>query len=295
MNTRYLSLFIIISLSLSSCALADLRTEELKQQGITEEAEKKGRQLLEEAWKAQGMNNLHEFSTYEVKAKDHWKGIIGKTGNPWPVNNELMRLQYKVGTFDSELTVLEGKKTGFHAGLQSWKYYEYEQGESPSFDVKRDKALSFILPAYQYFFELADRLKSVPIVAHMGATTFNGQNYDLVFASWETAEPHKEHDQYVLYINQETKLIDYASYTLRDNYVPSPKGLYGSIQFKAMTDVQGVKIPFEQIVYAKAPKRNEKKYLHRLEVQSFLFDAFNDNEIFHDSQLKPMGDKKVEN
>jgi hypothetical protein len=55
-------------------------------------------------------------------------------------------------------------------------------------------------------------------------------------------------------VNTKTKLIDYASYTLKDNYLPAPKGLYGTIYFKDFREIEGVKIPFQQTVFTKDPK-----------------------------------------
>lgn len=283
---------ILLLLLLSSCGLADLRSGQLKEQGITAGAEQRGRQLLNEAWKAQGMDQLREHETYEVVGKDHWKGLMGRSGNPWPVNNKPLQLRYAVNTFDGQFTVLEGKKEGFTAGLQSWQYYEQTQGQEAAFKVKPEKEYVFVIPTYQYFFELIDRLRTVPVVAYMGEKQFKGDDYDLVFASWKTAKPHAEHDQYVLYINKESRLIDYASYTIRDNFLPAPKSLYGTIQYKDWREVEGIKIPFRQLVYFNGPNKKEKKYLHRFTAESFEFDSFDKKALYPNEELDSIGDKK---
>ena len=290
---KYSFLFLTLTL-LSSCKLADLRTDTFKQEGITSSNELKGKQILKESWKAQGMDKLQQFQTYEVVGKDHWKGLTGKTANPWPANNALTQLRYAIGTFDGQMEILEGKKKGWSAGLQSWQYYEFSKGQTPSFDVKKDKAISFIIPAYQYFFELIGRLKNAPIVAYMGQRQFNGQDYDLVFTSWESDAPNEKNDQYVLYVNTKTKLIDYASYTLRDNYLPAPKGLYGTIHFKDFRDIEGIKIPFQQTVFTKDPKTKEEKYLHKLTVNDFRFDSFDKSLLYPNPNLGTLGDQKLE-
>jgi len=292
MKTIHFYLILLLPF-LSSCGLADLRSDQLKEQGVTASAEQKGRQLLHEAWEAQGMDQLEKHETYEAVGTDHWKGLMGKSGNPWPVNNKPLQLRYAVGTFDGQFTVLEGKKEGFTAGLQSWQYYEQTQGQQADFSVKPEKSHVFVIPTYQYFFELIDRLRTVPVVAYMGERQFKGEDYDLVFASWEKAAPHKEHDQYVLYINKETGLIDYASYTIRDNFLPAPKNLYGTIQYKDWREVDGIKIPFQQLVYFNGPKEKEKKYLHRFLVEAFEFDGFDPKLLYPDQELEKVGNKKM--
>ena len=112
-------------------------------------------------------------------------------------------------------------------------------------------------------------------------------------ATWETAEPHQEHDQYLLYINQESKLIEYASYTIRENYLPGPKKFYGTIQFSDLREVKGVKIPFRQSVFLNAPKEKERKYLHQLTIEEFRFDSFDKELLYPDSSLELMGDEKL--
>jgi hypothetical protein len=286
-------LLIALPLLVSSCGLADLRSATLKEQGITPEAEQRGRQLLEAAWLAQGMDQLDRHESYEIIGKDHWKGLLGKAGNPWPVNNKALRLQYSVGTFDGKFEVLEGKKEGYSAGLQSWHYYEQARGTAANFEVKPNEKHTFVLAAFQYFFELTDRLRNVPIVAYVGEKEFDGQLYQLVFASWEKAAPHPEHDQYVLYINNETRMVDYAEFTIRDTYLAGPKKFYGSIQYKDWKTIDGIKIPFTQLIYFNDPKEKEDQYLHRLMVDSFEFDSFDKAELYPNENLSNIGDDKL--
>ncbi len=283
----------LIALFLQSCGLADLRNESLKERGVTSEMEEKGRALLQEAWLAQGFDKLAQHEVYEVVATDHWKGLMGRMGNPWPVNDVPIRLRYAIGTFDGQFEVLEGKKEGFTAGLQSWQYYEKKPGGSLTFQKKADGSITFILAALQYFFELPGRLRHVPVVSYMGQRELKGQTYELVFASWEKVEPHQEHDQYVLYIHPESKLIEYASYTIRDNYLPGPKTFYGTIHYSGWRTIEGVKIPFLQSVFLNDPSEKESKYLHQLSVKEFRFDSFDKGLLYPDEELEPVGDEKI--
>ena len=293
MKTNLIVFVATLALLLQSCGLADLRTATLKKEGITVENEQKGRALLDAAWRAQGLDKLDQFHTYEVVGVDHWKGLLGSMGKVWPVNKTPLRLRYAVGTFDGQVEVLEGKHKGFRAGLQSWRYYEQEAGEDIQFLEKQDERITFGLAAYQYFFELASRLRNAPVVTYLGEASFNGKAYEQVFVSWEKPEPHDEHDQYVLYIDPNTKLIEYTSYTLRENYLPGPKKIYGSIHFGGLKEVQGIKIPFQQSVFLNAPKEKERKYIHQFTISEFKFDSFDSSVLYPEPGIEPIGDQKL--
>ena len=88
-----------------------------------------------------------------------------------------------------------------------WATYKIK----PSGDVefKEDKTLKTLLPTIQYWFEFPFRIIESDIVTYAGEASLNGTDYDLVFTSWGKAEPQKKIDQYLIYINKETHLIDY--------------------------------------------------------------------------------------
>ena len=215
-------------------------------------------------------------------------------GKVWPDATIDIRLQYAIGTFDSQVTFHSGKREGAKAGLQSWKYYEQEPGAKLKF-ADYNKRIAFGLSAYQYFFELLDRLKKAPIISYAGEHTFKGQHYDQVFVSWEKTEPHQQHDQYVLWINRESGMLDFALYTLRENFLkmPGSKAFYGSIQFKDWRPVDGILMPHTQLVYLNSPKEKEHKHLHKLTVSEFTFDNFSLEELYPDPELERIGDDKV--
>lgn len=292
-TTKIIGVILIVSL-LSNCKIADLRTKTLKKEGITATSTEKGKKLLQAAWKKQGMDKFMEHETYQVIAEDHWKGILGKMGKLWPENRSVIDLKFATGTFNASVQFLDGKKEGLIAGQQSWNYYEKENKLSESIFMKKDKRKSFGMSAYQYFFELSDRLLKAPIISYAGEKEFNGQQYDLVFATWDKAKQHKEHDQYMMYINKSTGLIEYCTYSVRDNYLKMPGSamLYGSIQFADLKEIDGAMIPMTQYVYFMNPKKKTKKYLHQLKIQEFKFDAFDKSELYPNKEINEIGDSK---
>lgn len=283
---------ILITPILQGC-MADLRTELIKSQGISKVNEDKGKKILEEAWKIQGFDKLNRFESYSFHGVDNWKGIMGKIGTPWPETKSDLLFKFEVGTFDSQVKFLNGKKTNVVAGLQSWNYYEFADGEQVK-KLNMNKRIRFGLSAYQYFFELLDRLKRAPLISWAGEEKFGGENYDVVFVTWQKPEPHMEHDQYKLWINQKTKLLDYAIYTLRENFLKMPGGraFYGSIKYTDYRAVEGVLIPHTQSVFLNRPKKKENKNLHQLKVSDFQFNNFDLKLLKPFPEVNSTGDSK---
>lgn len=282
-----------LALLLQSC-LADIRPSLIKREGITLENEEKGRKILQQAWKKQGFDKLERYETYSVKGIDTWQGMMGKMASPWPEAKSNMLFRFEVGSFNSQVKYLAGKRANITEGLQSWNYYEFEEGKTPQ---KKELNLKtrFGLSAYHYFFELVDRLKRAPIVAWAGEKDFDGARYDVVFVTWEKAEAHDEHDQYQLLINQETGMLDYAIYTIREAFLkmPGAKAFYGSIKYSDYKNIEGVMIPFTQTVFLNKPHKKEKKNMHQLKVSEFKFDAFEKELLKPFHEIEETGDSKV--
>ena len=294
MKHLHVYLLVLVFFTFSGCKHVDLQTKSLKQDGLQEEEIARGHALLASAWKAQGMDNMGQFKTYALVAKDHWRGLLGNMGKVWPESRSTIALKYGINTFDSQVTFLDGKDEGLTAGLQSWRYYEQDNGAPVQFKEKPNVRIRFGLSAYHYFFELSDRLKNAPIITAVDQKERDGVLYDRVFVTWQQLAAHGDHDQYRVWINRDTGLLEYAEYTLRDNYLKLPgyKMLYGSIRFSDFRNIDGVLIPFTQHIFVNSPKK-DKKYLHKLTISDFAFDTFDIAELRPNPDIALMGDAKV--
>lgn len=289
-NQRTLFFFSLILATLSSCHIADLRTREIKKDRQSQKMQQYAQALLDETILKQGMNKIHEHDTYEVFLTDEWKGLMGKIGNPWSWNKDRMVLRYAVGNFDGQVEVLENDKKGFAAGIQSWTYYEKVDSLFQR-KVKKDKDKVFMIAAYHYFFELATRLKTAPFIRYAGTGKIGEQEIEKVLVSWSNSRTRK-HDQFLLFINRETKLIDAVQFTTRDSSLPGSDFITGSLKFKNYREVDGILIPFIQEAQIGKPT-SSTKYLHKLSISEFLWDSFPVSNLqpFHD--LKPVGNDKL--
>ena len=293
-KTSTFLLFIIFLFQ--SCGIYDLRTKPLKKEGITAESTNKGKEILARAWKKQGYDKLSNHTVYSYHGSDTWKGLLGKMGQIWPEMKGEMDFKYQVGTFDGQVTFLDGKQSGDVAGLQNWNYYEISKEDTvfKDNDHKNNRRKVFGIAAFQYFTEMVSRIKNAPIISYAGEAEFRGNKYDLVFCTWQTPEPHMEHDQYMAWINKETGLMDFTQYTIRETYLKPPgyKMIGGGVEFTDFKEINGVMIPHEQLVYAIKLRKNQKHNLHRLIISDFEFDGFDIEDLRVSRSIENGGDFK---
>lgn len=281
-----------------SNSLVDLRNDSLNRNGIGQEQATKGRQLLLLTANRHGLQNWEKYSTCELTCVDEWDGIMGKSGRHWPEVKQTFRFQTLLGTFTSRVELLDGPQKGEIWGIQSWACYK-KKNESAEPVFQHDESIHFYLPAIQYFSGLPFRLQSAEVFAYMGERTLNGQNYDLVFVSWGHNQPNEVHDQYILWINKETFLIDIVHYTVREAF----NAAQGTIYFSDYREVQGVWLPFVQTVKAESPKEGEtafplslfigKRFFHEIRILDAGFDVFRKEILIPDPSKAAPGDIKV--
>jgi hypothetical protein len=284
-------LIMVVAVLLVGCKVKDLRSNELKENGLLESDIKHGKQLLKDVVELQNLEILEKSPNYRLVARDKWNRQYGMNINPWPgENNALLELKYSFGSFDGKVRWLETERKNTGYGIQSWHLYEYGIEKDPK--KIEDKHLEFIIPTMQYFMELPYRLHKAPIISYMGSTSTDGVEYERVFVTWDNPEPN-EHDQYVLYINKKTGLIDRTTYTIRDNFMWTPKGFYGTALYRDYREVNGILFPFQIDVY---PFDNiEKKVVHTFEVESIHVADYPLKELYPFLEITKLGDSKRTN
>jgi len=289
---RKIGVIACVILMAQSCKIADLRSKEVKQDGVTVQNSEKGKLLLDQAWKAQGFDKLKTYKVYSYHGQDTWKGILGKMGNIWSESKSEMNFKYRIGTFDGQVKF----ENNSYAGLQNWNYYDIINKDTIFSDpkLKKNERIVFGISAFQYFAEMVDRLRRAPVIVYQGEDEFRGQSYDLVLCTWQTVEPRLEHDQYVAWINKKTGLMDFTQYTIRDSYLRPPgyKSIGGAIEFKDFKEIGGVLIPHTHLVYAIKLRKNSNKNLHKLIITDFKFDNFTSEDLQIDKAISVGGDFK---
>ena len=243
---RLLTILILAALVLAGYSLmhfpVDIRTEKMLQTGVTTLTVEKGRAILAAAIEAHG--GQERWKTHGVAAvtmTDEWPNPVFRAVlMPWKQNNQLMRAHYLLGADVSRIEFLEGPSQGEIWGIQNWATYKQKPGEPVRFVPDGD--IKFYLPTMEYFFEMPFRFPSAGIISYAGETVLGGVPYDLVFVSWNSPEPQEDFDQYIVWINRQTKLVDYVRYTVR----VKAGFLTAFRQFQDYRTVQGIQVPFVQ-------------------------------------------------
>jgi len=274
---------LLLALLCSSCVfkIADLRTETAK----TSQEEAKARQLLQEMGVAHGIARWSEVETYEVNFEDEFFGFMGKQGNPFEESKTNLKLQYIPNSYDGQLTILSGEKKDLTWGIQSWKTYTLSS--SQEIDFQEDEVIYFWLPTYQYFIEFPLRIQNADAVNYAGTSTVNGVTCEGILASWNTTKPQKEVDQYLIWINSESKQIVKLEYTIREFY----KFLTGAVYFKDLKDYNGILLPSTLPVESNMSKQN----LHEMRIKDFQINPVEKEVLRPNEELPVVGDAKEVN
>lgn len=287
MNVFRLILLNLLMLLLISC-IADLREGSLFSNEISASDENHGRGLLAAASLEHGLDDWLKKKTLTVVMRDEWRGLITKiAGRPWN-KEDLLKFTFRNGTFTSQLTFLEGDRKGKTVGMQSWLTYEREN-DGLEFKFKENDDTKFLLPAFQYFFEIPFRIYNGEIVGWIGEAELRGMLCDKVFVTWNKIEPHTENDQYIVWINRETSRIELVQYTVRDSF----RFVSGEIRFEDYRDIEGVQIPFTMTVSSlNSEYQDGDDYLHQIRVESAEWDVILDEELTLRDDIEEIGDKK---
>jgi len=307
MGRRRQRLVALAALGLGGFALtlgtghADLRTETVRYPAP--DSERRGRELLEQLAERHGLAAWKRRTTMEVVGRDSWPG-----GGPWwPEATQRFRTQALLGSFTSRAELLDGRGRGELWGLQAWAPYRKSPADRvPTFLSEPDRAITFYLPTLQYFNELPFRLRSAPVVRDAGEAHHRGRGYQRVFVTWGGPEPRPEHDQYVLWIDQQTHLLSMVRYTLRDGVVWMPRVqarlfrsvMLGTMHYEDYRDVDGVMLPFVQTVVLPPPELTRyplsEHFFHRIEVDEARFDSVPRETLLPDPARGETGDRKPE-
>lgn len=270
--------------------VTSLRPPSLEERAHDAALQTQGRQLLARAAKAHGVSAWRAAKTIRYEMNDHWMGLLGRLGNPWPDSQLKVRLEYRLGSFDGRATFLSGDEKGTTWGLQTWRTYVATAGEAPRF--KDNKDARFILPAAQYLLEFPFRAQSIELVAYAGPRTIDGTSYETVFATWRSFDKSKKHDQYLVYINPSTHMIEKVEYTIRE-FAGFAKG---AIHYQEFKDFSGLKLPMRQIVNGAASDQADPTdcvHVMTIDPSTVQLDAVAMSEFVVDPKLALLGDEKL--
>lgn len=222
---------------------------------------------------ALGLDALTETETYVVQTRFDWHGAWGLMPmNALPGNKgKQMEMRLATGTFDGQVEWLEGRREGLTRGLQSWQGYRQRDDEAL---VQRGSARTdWGIATYHYLLEAPLNARGAEIVRYAGETTFEGEDYDLVYVTWGSVEPNREFDRFLLYIHQDTRHLDLMEVTINDFFLPMPRGMQHATAFYAWeeTDI-GAYMP-SHLTFQLKGARNPRSHVYALTLEDYAFDS----------------------
>lgn len=275
-----IGLIVLVGLGLYFFGTTDLRTRKAR----TNPDPDKARALLQDMAKAHQIHNWDSVSTYTVQFQEDMYGLIGKSSNPFPEETSQFELSYIPNTYDGRLEFTDGPSKGMIWGLQSWQSYTTGKDETAVFE--EDANIIFWLPTYQYFIEFPRRIQNATVLACAGDSVINGIACHGVLASWNTLEPQRSTDQYLIWIDKVSNRIVKLEYTVRDqlNFIT------GAASFADYQDFDGILLPTRFPVESNLLSNGE--LLHQMEILGFQKNVLTPDQLRPDLGLISMEQKK---
>lgn len=235
---RFPLLALLLAAGCGSGCTADLRPQTLRS-GVAADQATQGRAWLDKMLAAHGgAARFKAARDARFTFTDTWPTWLNRTAAmPWPDSGQRLRAEFLLGQDDGRLTFLGGEDDGLVWGLQDWATWTQRPGQALDWDDDDD--VRFWVATMAYFLELPFRIGEANVVAYAGETVVAGTAYATVFASWGTAEPQDEVDQYVLYIDPQTHRLAYAAYTVRDLF----GFITGAVHYEGWQTVDGLVFP----------------------------------------------------
>ena len=90
-------------------------------------------------------------------------------------------------------------------GSSNWKSYQIKNGQKEFTDNEKYQNK---LIYKNYWFQFPFRINEAPNIAYAGESRVNGEMYDLLYATWGSEKPNRQFDQFVLYLDKETRMVE---------------------------------------------------------------------------------------
>ena len=220
----------------------------------------KAQQLLTDMGVAHNIRAWDSIETYHVDFTEEFYGFIGKQAHPFKEQKMEFSLDYNPQNYDGRMEIASGVEKGTTWGIQSWQTYLIDDAGQAR--AKDNKDMTFWIPTYQYFVELPRRIQEASSIDYVGSQDINGVTAEGILTSWHSVEPQKEIDQYLVWIDAQTKMIVKVEYTVRDQY----RFVTGAAHYTQYKDYDGIILPSVMPVESNLVK---KGYLHQMSINSF--------------------------
>ncbi|MEO0572148.1 MAG: hypothetical protein AAF039_10630 [Bacteroidota bacterium] len=230
---------ITLLLCISSCKLSTIYTDSQKVKNAIDVSPI----ILKTTNAYGGQQNWGNVQAARAILNDDWPTFLWRLiANPWKEQTIKLNLDWLPNRNIARVKILSGKNKGKMFGIQNWATYSVEDS---SIIFKKLESIKFHLPTMEYFLEFPFRIQEATKLNYGGTTDINEVSYKTILMSWNTFEPQKKIDQYLIYINPTTSLIDYLEFTVRDQ----GKFTYATVHFEDFKKVETFIFPHRITAY----------------------------------------------
>ena len=242
MTYRIAGMAVPIFLAACSSGLSDIRPDALKSAPPTSQSVARGNALLAEMFEAHGgLWRWRSFNFVTAKVSDEWfNSLFWTLAAPYTENPEHVAVAAYTHEFPNARVEFTGGK---NAGLVWVADRDTIVRKVPSEAPERVKtADDGIFTSFVHNFAVWPTfpfiLASVDRAAYIGPDEYQGQRYEKVLVSWGTLGPQAKTDQWILWINAESKRLERVWFTIR----VAGEDAVGGYNLKAFKTVQGLSI-----------------------------------------------------
>lgn len=201
-------------------------------------------------------------ATMRIIASDIWESTVIRWLTPLDENEQKFQAHLKLYHQGIEYTFLYGERKGRTIGFDG-RSYQYDGTRK---HYKESSKIALYLGPLQSYFEWHQTLLRNPTLETIGTKEINNINYLVLYATEGPTAELDEHDQYAIYVNTNSRRIDYIEFTMRKLM----KSYTGVVHYRNHKRVQGILMPFWIGI---ADDLLQPAFDHYFVVESITFDS----------------------
>jgi hypothetical protein len=193
---------------------------------------------------------------------DIWNKPLLRWLTPLDENRQEFQAELNMYQKGIAFTFLNGRKKGQVIGFDGRSYLK--AGGQIIYEERSSTAL--YLGPLQNYLEWHQTLIRNPTLEFAGVESIGGTKHWVLYASKGNTQHLAQHDQFLVYVNVDTKQVAFVEFTLRDLM----KAYKGVVHYQDYRNVQGMLMPHWVGI---AGTIIAPDYDHYLEVDHFVFSA----------------------
>jgi hypothetical protein len=231
------NIFLIAVFLLCGCAIANLRLGH-GEGDFTTVDQNKGRDILKEVALKAGYIPENNYNHLDVTLVDNWSWTLLRWLTPVRSNHQKLHFTFGLKDIDVLMAYLDGPGVGDTIGIKDGQTFKNINGR---LFKKNFKDVEIYCLHLRRYFLWPYVLAKMPVVAFLGEGRMNGQSYDLVFTGVSANKANSKEDQYIIWVNQQSKQVDYIEFTSR-HLLSSFQAI---VAYKDYRDAGGVRFAYD--------------------------------------------------